>query len=237
MIVANWKLNPKTLGAAERLIGTLAPAARGSKADVVFCPPAAYLAELKDKFPKLTFGAQDASYVDEGPFTGAIGPEVLKGVGAEYVIAGHSERRAEFGETDAEVAKKVRAILAAGLTAILCVGEPLAIRKKGIAASQKFVSEQIKKDLKNISKKAKVVVAYEPVWAISTSGSGRNETPEDAAAMIRFIKKLRPGRILYGGSVNSKNAGEFLAYRDIDGLLVGGASLKPEEFEKIIKNA
>lgn len=237
LIAANWKLNPKTLGAAERLVGALASAARASKANIVFCPPAAYLAELKDKFPKLTFGAQDASYVDEGPFTGAIGPEVLKGIGAEYVIAGHSERRGTFGETDAEVAKKVKAILSAGLTAILCVGEPLTIRRKGIASSQKFVAEQIKKDLKNISRTARLVIAYEPVWAISTSGSGKSETPEDAAAMIRFIKGLRPGRVLYGGSVNSKNSKDFLEYHDIDGLLVGGASLKPKDFGAILRDA
>jgi triosephosphate isomerase len=237
LIAANWKLNPKTLGAAEKLIKALAPEARNSKADVVFCPPAAYLAEMKHKFPKLTFGAQDASYVDEGPYTGEVGPRELKSVGAEYVIAGHSERRAKFGETDAEVAKKVKAIVADGLVAILCVGESLSVRNKGIAASQKFVSQQLKNSLKNIPKTKKLVIAYEPVWAISTSGSGKTETPEDAAAMIRFIKKLRPGRVLYGGSVNSKNFKDFLAYRDIDGLLVGGASLKPAEFGKILSNA
>lgn len=237
LIIANWKLNPKALAEAERLVRTLASAARASKGEVVFCPPAAYLAELKSGFPKLAFGAQDASYVDEGPYTGAVGPSVLKSVGAEYVIAGHSERRANFGETDAIVVKKIKAILSAGLTAILCVGEPLTVRNKGIAASQKFVAQQLKDSLKNIPRTTKLVVAYEPVWAISTSGSGKSETPEDAAAMIRFIKKLRPGRVLYGGSVNSKNAKDFLAYRDIDGLLVGGASLKSEEFRAILRYA
>lgn len=237
LIAANWKLNPKTLGAARKLIKALAPAARDAKADVVFFPPAAYLAELKLEFPKLAFGAQDASYVDEGAYTGEVGPKELKSVGARYVIAGHSERREKFNEMDAQVAKKVKAILADGLTAILCVGEPLAIRNKGIAASQKFVAAQLKNSLKNIPKTSKLIVAYEPVWAISTSGSGKSETPEDAAAMIRFIKKLRPGRVLYGGSVNSKNFKDFLEYRDIDGLLVGGASLKPSEFGKILRNA
>jgi triosephosphate isomerase len=130
------------------------------------------------------------------------------------------------------VAKKVKAILGAGLTVILCVGEPLQVRKKGISASQKFVAQQ----LKNIPKSAKIVVAYEPVWAISTSGSGKKETPEDAAAMIRFIKKLRPGRVLYGGSVSSKDANDFLAYRDIDGALVGAASLRPKNFSTILRN-
>ncbi|OGY97851.1 MAG: hypothetical protein A2855_02140, partial [Candidatus Liptonbacteria bacterium RIFCSPHIGHO2_01_FULL_57_28] len=180
LIVANWKLNPKDLAAAVQLLRAVTPAARASKAAVVFCPPAAYLASLQEKFPKLAFGAQDASYVDAGPYTGAVGPGILKSLGARYVIAGHSERRARFNETDAEVAKKVRAIVADGLTAILCVGEPLAVRRKGIAASRKFVTRQVKADLKNISKKDKVILAYEPVWAISTSGSGRTERPADA---------------------------------------------------------
>lgn len=237
LIVANWKLNPKTLTAAERLLGAVAPAARRSKAEVVFCPPAAYLAELRDKFPKLTLGAQDASYVDEGPYTGAIGPEVLKSVGARFVIAGHSERRATFGERDAEIAAKVKAITAAGLTAILCVGEPLKVRNQGMAAARKFVVDQLKKDLKNIPKKAKIIIAYEPVWAISTSGSGKTETPDSAAAMIRFIKKLRPGRVLYGGSVSSKNIKGFMAESKIDGFLVGGASLRPKDFNFILRDA
>lgn len=228
---------PKTLGMGERLLKSLAAKARRSPAEVVFCPPTAYLAPLKMKFSKLVFGAQDAFYKDEGPYTGAVGPEELKSVGARYVIAGHSERRAKFGETDADVAKKVKLILKEGLTAILCVGEPLAVRRKGIVAARKFVAQQIKKDLKNISKTTKLVIAYEPVWAISTSGSGKTETPDDAVEMIRFIKKIKRVRVLYGGSVNSKNAGEFLAYKDIDGLLVGHASLSAMEFGKIIGNA
>lgn len=237
LIIANWKLNPKTLAAAERLVKDLAPAARVSAADIVFCPPAMYLAPLKTKFPKLTFGAQDAFYLEEGPYTGAVGPSGLKSVGARYVIAGHSERRAVFGEMDADVARKLGAILSAGMIPIVCVGEPLSVRRKGISASQKFVARQIKESMKNIPKAAKIIIAYEPVWAISTSGSGRSETPEDAAAMIRFMKSLRPGRVLYGGSVNSGNFAEFLAYRDIDGLLVGGASLKPREFGTMLRNA
>lgn len=236
LIIANWKLNPGTLGAAKRLVRSLVPVLRSSGADAVLCPPAAYLAELKDIFPKIRFGAQDASYVDYGPFTGALGPDILKEVGAELVIAGHSERRGTFGETDAEVARKVKTILAAGLAAVLCVGEPLSIRKKGIAASRKFAAKQIGDSLKGIPRTSKLIIAYEPVWAISTSGSGKKETPEDAAAMIRFIKKLRPGRVLYGGSVDSRNAGQFLAYREIGGLLVGGASLKAREFGRILED-
>jgi triosephosphate isomerase (TIM) len=237
LIVANWKLNPATLAAAERLAKAVEPAARRSRAEVVFCPPAPYIATLKARFPKLVFGAQNTSYFDEGPHTGSFGPSVLKSVGAEYVIAGHSERRSAFGDTDADIAKKVKAISAAGLTTILCVGEQLPVRKKGMAAAQKFVAQQLKASLKNIPRGAKVIVAYEPVWAISTSGSGKKETAEDAAAMIRFIKKLRPGRVLYGGSVNSKDANDFLDYREIDGALVGGASLRPDDFSAILRNA
>jgi triosephosphate isomerase len=234
LIVANWKLNPKTLGAAQRLLKAVAPAARRSRAQAVFCPPAPYLAPLQSRFPKLAFGAQDAFYADEGPYTGAVGPEELKSIGARFIIVGHSDRRAKFGETDADVNKKTKLVLREGLTAILCVGEPLAVRRKGLAAARRFVAQQVKKDLKNISNISKLVIAYEPVWSISTSGSGKKETPKNAAEMIRFIKKLRRARVLYGGSVDGKSAGSFLAYREIDGLLVGKASLSAGQFKKIL---
>lgn len=237
LIVANWKLHPKTIGAGQSLLKDLSPAVRRSRAQVVFCPPSPYLAVLKEKFPKLTFGAQDAFYAEEGPYTGAVGPEEMKSVGARFVIVGHSERRSKFKETDAEVNKKAKLVLKEGMTAILCIGEPLEVRKKGIAASQKFIAQQLKKDIKNISNISKLVIAYEPIWAISTSDSGLMETPEDAAAMIRFIKKLKRTRVLYGGSVDMKNAGEFLAYKDIDGLLVGRASLSAKEFGGILRSA
>lgn len=185
----------------------------------------------------MVFGAQDAFYADEGPYTGAVGPEELKSIGARFVIVGHSERREKFGETDAIVAKKLKAVLAEGLTAILCVGEPLRVRQKGLPAAQRFVAQQLKKDLKGIPASSRLVIAYEPVWAISTSGSGKKDTPENAASMIRSIKKTRRGRVLYGGSVSAKNAADFLGYREIDGLLVGRASLKAKEFGNIIKIA
>jgi triosephosphate isomerase len=237
LIVANWKLNPRTLTGGRQLLRALAAIAGRSKASVVFCPPTPYIASLRAEFPKLTLGAQDAFHESQGPYTGAVGPEELKSVGARFVIVGHSERRDKFGETDSMVAKKLKAVLAEGLTAILCVGEPLTAREKGMAASRRFVAQQLKNSLKNISSSSSLLIAYEPIWAISTSGSGKKDTPEDAVEMIRFIKKSRKTRVLYGGSADSKNAASFLARAEIDGLLVGGASLRAKEFAAVIKEA
>ncbi len=200
-----------------------------------------------------------------GAFTGEISPSILKEKGVEYVLIGHSERRHWLGETDEMINKKVLAALRAGLSVVLCVGESGDVRKKGIEAAKEFVGKQLQMDLKGIenyklSAKGgsppeadgplahasggkiddwKLTIAYEPIWAI---GTGKPDKPEDSNEMVRFIKKtlnskpynLNP-RVLYGGSVTSKNAEEFLDQKEIDGALVGGASLNCKEFQKIIE--
>jgi len=157
-------------------------------------------------------------------------------MGVKYVIIGHSERRGKFGETDIEINKKVKASLNSGLKVILCVGEHIETRKKGIDEAKKFIENQIKIDLDGIGKKdtKNIFIAYEPIWAI---GSGTSDIPEETAEIAAYIKNLvNVSGVLYGGSVNSKNAEAFFEQDEIDGALIGGASLDPKEFIKILKN-
>jgi triosephosphate isomerase len=249
LLVANWKENPRTEAGALKLFKETA-AAKRKNVDVVICPPFLYLEEIATAFRKmkarneLALGAQDVFWEERGAFTSEVGPKMLRSLGARYVIIGHSERRRDFKETDAMVNKKIKLALKDGLHVILCVGEPLVVRKRGIAAAQHFIKNQLKKDLAGISKITardrgiRLAVAYEPIWAI---GSGKNDNPEDAAAMADFIKKLlkvelkiQNSRFLYGGSVHGKNIRDYVQYKSIDGALVGGASLKAGEFKKII---
>jgi triosephosphate isomerase (TIM) len=246
LIVANWKENPKTEGEALKLFKAVAKAKKGSGIEVVTCPPFIYLEELARAFKRLpssarrglSLGAQDVFWEEQGAFTSEVGPAMLRSLGAKYVILGHSERRKFAKETDAMINKKIALAVRDKLKVILCVGEPLAVRKKGVAAAKKFVTQQLLKDLKNIKlKSGDIAIAYEPIWAI---GTGKSDKPADAHEMALFIKsllkskkKIRP-RFLYGGSVNSKNAADYVQLKDIDGALVGGASLKADEFKKII---
>jgi len=238
LLVGNWKLNTPNL---EEWKTFSAP----KNVEVVICPPFPYFAEVKKNI-KTKLGAQDVFWEESGAFTGEVSPGMLKERGAEYVIIGHSERRHWLGETDEMINKKVRTSQKAGLNVILCVGESGEIRKKGIDAAKEFVANQLKKDLTGlkssvISRKSELIVAYEPIWAI---GTGNADKPEDSAEMAEFIKKtlsakpytLNP-KVLYGGSVNSQNAKAFLVQKDIDGALVGGASLDPKEFQKIAEIA
>jgi triosephosphate isomerase len=244
LIAANWKENPKTEKSALKLFREVASAKRDG-VRVALCPPFIYLEGVARAFGKmrgksdLALGAQDAFWEERGPFTSEVGPRMLRSLGMSYVIVGHSERRKWLKETDEMINKKIKLVLKDGLKVILCVGEPLVIRKKGIPAARTFVATQLKKDLKNI-KSNQVIVAYEPIWAI---GTGRYDDPEDVREMAEFIKrtvaqgKRRPiPMVLYGGSVNSKNVQDYVQYNSIDGALVGGASLKSAEFKKIIKN-
>jgi triosephosphate isomerase len=246
IVAANWKENPRTEKDALKLFRGVAPAA-GKGVRVVLCPPSIYLEELVAAFRKLgararrgdrfALGAQDAFWQEKGPFTSEVGPKMLKTLGVHYVIIGHSERRKWAKDTDAVVNKKIMLALADGLKVILCVGEPLAVRKKGIPAAQKFVANQLSRDLKGVKPRARrrIIVAYEPIWAI---GTGRYDAPEDARAMAEFIKRKlgKPApAVLYGGSVNSGNIADYVQYSSVDGALVGGASLKVAEFKKIIK--
>lgn len=242
LLVANWKMNPATFGAAEKLARATAEASRGASCEVVVCPPFVWLTDLSHKKnQKIKWGAQDVFWKETGAFTGEISPLMLKSSGVGYAIIGHSERRA-LGETDEMINLKIKASLRAGLKIILCVGESLAVRRKGLAAAKRFVLNQMRTDLRGIQnlkpKTSNLFIAYEPIWAISTSGTGLVDTPEKAGAMAKSIKKSWRGmKVLYGGSVTSKNAAGFVKYPGLDGALVGGASLRAEEFKKIIKTA
>lgn len=204
-------------------------------AEVVVCPSFPYLAAFSGK-AGFKLGAQDVFWENlrsGGAYTGEISAAMLKDFGAEYVIVGHSERRA-LGETDYIVNKKLKTALSAGLKVILCVGEAKEVRKRGFAAARGFVRNELRARLSGVKKKflKNIAVAYEPIWAI---GTGLADKPKDAAEVAGFIKKLLPVRVLYGGSVSSKNAEKFLAQKEIDGALVGGASLDPKEFKKIVE--
>lgn len=239
LVVANWKLNPGT----EREAVRLARATDARKA--VLCPPFPFMGAVRRAVKHAALGGQDAFWKERGPFTGESSASMLRSLGARYVILGHSERRMHLGETDGMIAKKVRAALSAGLRVILCVGEPKEIRRKGLIAAKRFVADQLKKDLSGFynlkPKTSHLVIAYEPIWAV---GTGVPDRPEDSARMAAFIKSflksktyyLEP-KVLYGGSVNGRNAAGFFGQRDIDGALVGGASLKPNEFRRILAAA
>ena len=211
IIIGNWKCNPKSLAEAKKLFNAV------KKTGAVICPPFVYLSKFKYKF----LGAQDCFWEQSGPYTGEVSPKMLKSLGVKYVIIGHSERRA-LGETKEIIEKKLRAALKVGLIPILCVGE-----KKG-ENFKKVIDKQLK-DLKGI------IIAYEPVWAISTSG-GDFCSPEKARKVMEYIRTKTNDLVVYGGSVDSKTV---KGYIDIgfDGVLVGGASLDAKEFIKIIKNA
>jgi triosephosphate isomerase len=246
LIAGNWKMN-KSFSDAKVLINEIKSAVTKDIAkmvDVVLCPPfisipaAAELLESTGIF----FGGQNIHYKDEGAFTGEISASMLKEIGCKYVILGHSERRQFFHETNHIINLKVIKALEKGLTPILCVGETLEQREQGIEV--KIVDEQVTMCLKDInaSEMANVVIAYEPVWAI---GTGKTASPEQADDMHKEIRKSLENlysatvagttRILYGGSMNDKNAAELLSKPNIDGGLIGGAALKSDSFLKIIE--
>lgn len=242
LIVANWKMNyPDAKNWHNFRVS--------KKVEIVVCPPFTYLRQVASmRWPeRISVGAQDVFWEEKGAYTGEISPTMLTGIGVRYVIIGHSERRLWLRETDEMINKKVAAALKAGLKVVLCVGEPLKVRQKGIAVAKAFVGNQLRKDLKKISgfrlQVAGLIVAYEPIWAI---GTGRADLPEGSAAMAKFIREKLSSifrvsgsalRVLYGGSVDAGNASEFLREKEIDGALVGGASLKRAEFQKIINAA
>ena len=246
MIAGNWKMN-KTIEQARLLVAEMVPDLKDAAGvEKVFCPPFTALMAVSAMLAgtDIGVGAQNMFWEASGAYTGEIAPAMLAEI-CRYVILGHSERRIYFGETDETVNKKVKAALAAGLTPIVCVGETLAENEAGL--TQEVVSRQTRKGLEGLetAQALKLVVAYEPVWAI---GTGRAATSAGANAVLRDM--IRPVlaemfgaeasqaiRILYGGSVTAANAAELFAQTDIDGGLVGGASLKAGEFVKIIKAA
>ncbi|MEQ8333994.1 triose-phosphate isomerase [Nisaea sp.] len=235
LIAGNWKMN-MLRAEGEALAAALASGLKpGMAADLLVCPPATLLAPVSAVLAgsAVALGAQDCHMRDSGAHTGDIAAVMLKDLGAAYVIVGHSERRADHGEDDATVKAKAGAALAAGLTPIICVGETEAQRDSGEA--EKIVGGQILGSVPDGASQSGIVIAYEPVWAI---GTGRTPTVDDIAAMHAHMRhvagRMLDGagalRLLYGGSVKPGNAAEILALEDVDGALVGGASLKAEDF-------
>jgi len=240
-VVGNWKMNAST-DSTESLVKALAAEWSGvHQAEVAVCPPFPYLARAVEMLERsnIAVGAQDMSENEKGAYTGQVSADMLLDIGCKYVIVGHSERREYQKESSLLVAKKFAAAISKGLIPILCVGETLAEREKSLTFD--VVGEQLKAVIKvvGLGGIAKGVIAYEPVWAI---GTGKSATPEMAQEVHAYIREVlgpegSQTSILYGGSVKASNAEELFAQRDIDGALVGGASLIAEDFLAICRAA
>jgi triosephosphate isomerase len=240
LIAANWKMN-KGISEAKEFTHLFLPSVSGIvDADIVIAPPFTSLFAVAEKLAgtNVELSAQNAFYEEKGAFTGEISPRMVKDAGCSYVIIGHSERRQYFQETDEIINKKVKACQEHGLKVIFCIGESLAEREAG--KMNDVLQRQIMSGLKEVDAQ-QLVVAYEPVWAI---GTGRTATPDQAQEAHHFIRaqlaKIYGAyadsiRILYGGSVTPENVDSLMGCPDVDGALVGGASLKPEGFERIVK--
>jgi triosephosphate isomerase (TIM) len=232
LIVANWKMNPRTKEEAFDLAEKTEPC---PKAETVICSPFCFLSSVGKE--GLRKGAQDAFWEEEGAFTGEVSSAMLKSLSVDYVIVGHSERRKYFSESDNEVNKKALSVQKNGLTPIVCIGEKEEERDK----KREILEREIKEGLKGLNHK--IVLAYEPIWAIGTGTACSKEDALEARKAIVDILKENFGDefseipILYGGSVKSHNAASYIKEAGFNGLLVGGASLKPEEFNKIIREA
>ena len=242
-LAANWKMH-KTVAEAQAFVDALLPRIAATQHDVVICPPFTALGAVVERRygTAVRVAAQNMHEEESGAFTGEVSAAMLVELDVEAVVLGHSERREHFGESDEALARKVPAAIAAGLEPILCVGESEEARDSG--RTKGVLERQLQADLAQVeaAELARVVVAYEPIWAI---GTGRTATPEQAQEACAFIRDVLRGRggpadevrILYGGSVKPANAAELLAQPDIDGALVGGASLDPEEFAAIVEAA
>ena len=241
MIAGNWKMNT-TVSEAVKLVGEMRPLLDPiNNVEKVVCPPFVSLTAVREilKGSSVKLGAQNMYFEEKGAYTGEVSPLMLAGL-CEYVILGHSERRQYFGETNEIINKKVRAALKAGVKPILCVGESLAQYEAG--KTEAVVTDHVTGSLKDIPASANLVIAYEPVWAI---GTGRAATSEQANKIIGIVRKIvaklygdsfaQSLRILYGGSVTPDNIAELMGQPEIDGGLVGGASLKVDAFTSIVK--
>ena len=236
LAAGNWKMNGTAATLSE--LDALQDAATGA-AEVLICPPATLIAQAVARAGRIAIGAQDCHSDASGAHTGDVSADMLKDAGATYVILGHSERRADHGETNAQVADKTRAAWGAGLTAIVCVGETLAEREAGQTID--LVRTQLAGSLPDDVSGANTVIAYEPVWAI---GTGKVPTTEQIAEVHGFLREALTARfgkdtagairLLYGGSVKASNAAEIFAVADVDGALVGGASLTAADFAPIV---
>jgi triosephosphate isomerase len=242
-IAANWKMN-KTVAEAAEFIDALLPRIAATQNDVVVCPPFTALHEVVERRrgTAVRVAAQNMHEGEAGAFTGEVSAPMLVELDVEAVVLGHSERRQFFGETDAALAKKVPAALAADLEPILCVGESDEAREGG--QTEEVLERQLQADLAEVETGdiAKVVIAYEPIWAIGTGKVATPEQAQEACAFIRDVLRARGAaaddvRILYGGSVKPGNAAELLALPDVDGALVGGAALDPNDFAAIVEAA
>ena len=234
----------KTVAETREFIKELIPLVKGANNRVALCVPFTDLVAAVEvaKGTNIGIGAQNVHWAESGAFTGEISAAMLKEAGVEYVVVGHSERRQYFGETDQTVLKRTLAALNAGLKPIVCVGETLAERESG--KMQEVLKRQTEEGLKDVSAKQMqdVVIAYEPVWAIGTGKTATNEEANDAIGFIRSILANKFGNtvadatyIQYGGSMNEKNAADLLSMSEIDGGLIGGASLVPQKFQAIVK--
>jgi triosephosphate isomerase (TIM) len=246
VVAGNWKMYTNT-AEAETLVRNLAPLVSGiGNVEVAVCPPFPYLMPVAKALQgtAIKVGGQNMHWEDEGAFTGEVSPRMLKDAGCYFVILGHSERRQYFGETDEKINRKIRKALSTGLRPIVCVGETLAEREAG--TTEKVIRTQLEGCFQGLTQADmnSIVIAYEPVWAI---GTGKTATPEQAQEVHRFIRAWISGafgkdtaesiRIQYGGSVKPDNAKALMSQPDIDGALVGGASLKADGFAAIVRAA
>lgn len=246
ILIANWKMNPQTLDEAKDLFeATIKAAAVFPNVQTIICPPFVFLEELSKLLPATNYqqtatslGAQDIFWESKGAFTGEISTEMLKNLGVKYVLVGHSDRRYTIGESDETINKKVKAALAAEITPILLVGE------RDGENREEILKKQLSADLAGLSVEeiSKVLFTYEPVWAISTNPGAKPDTPENAIDAIKFMNnflatsyQLPVTNFLYGGSVNEKTVVDFFKHPEIIGGVVGGASLRKEEFANMIK--
>ncbi len=244
IIAGNWKMN-NTMAAGTALVKELAALVKDAKnVDIVVCPTFTALSAVKEatKGTNIHVGAQNIHWEANGAFTGEVSAEMLQEIGVEYVVIGHSERREYFGETDETVNKRTKAAIAAGIVPIVCCGESLEVREAG--TTNKLVGGQIKADLAGLTAEqvAGIVIAYEPIWAI---GTGKTATSDQANEVCKFIRETVAGqfgkeaaekvRIQYGGSVKPSTIAELMGKSDVDGALVGGASLKAGDFSNIVK--
>lgn len=243
IIIANWKANHDSLKEAVLMAKKIESGLGRFNADVVIAPPFPFLDGVGRILKRVKLGSQDVFFAKSGPYTGEVTINQLKSLKVKYVIVGHSERRLNFGETDEMINKKIIAVLENGLKPILCVGE--AERKD----SASIIKSELQKALGGVKKNSlkNLIIAYEPIWAISTNPGAMADTPDNAFRIKIYIKKIiadlfgrdmaESVKIIYGGSVNSSNIVGFIREGRMDGALVGGASLKPEEFIKIVKKA
>lgn len=246
LVIANWKLYPPTRREALRLARAIAAGTRGTRVAVAIAPPFPYLEAIRTRAPNLTLCAQDSFWEPAGAYTGEVSASMLRDLGVRYCLVGHSERRRLFGEDDATVNRKVRGLLRAGITPVIAIGEGARESREVVPP---MIADQLARAIAGIPKPSlrRIVIAYEPVWAISTTPRATPDTPDNATRRAIYIRKLltkhlgartaNAVRIIYGGSVNAKNAAAFLAadIRGMEGLLVGGASRSAEAFVAIVR--